>query len=87
MTKETGGPAFPNKQQSFMVPADMPKKYVDLLVPIELDNQGMTLRDWLAGMALQGYLSNPAFEPVGAEQNSKDAYDLADTMLKERDSK
>ena len=44
---------------------------------------GMTLRDWFAGMALQGLLTNNYARFSGA---SADAFMLADLMLKEREA-
>jgi uncharacterized protein YodC (DUF2158 family) len=47
---------------------------------------GMTLRDWFAGMALQGILAHPGIEPDDANRNgsSELAYEFADAMLKAR---
>jgi hypothetical protein len=44
---------------------------------------GMSLRDWFAGMALQGMLANG----IGGSREfySANAYSLADIMLAERD--
>jgi len=59
----------------------------------ELDN-GMTLRDWFAGMALQGLMPNtfktpPDDYPDGslAELWAGMAYEMADAMMKERENK
>jgi|DEB0MinimDraft_3_1074331.scaffolds.fasta_scaffold107092_2 hypothetical protein len=53
----------------------------------------MTLRDWFAGMALKGMLSNPATELFsdGKRVHSEEAYAIAsyrvsDAMLSERDN-
>ena len=67
---ETGGPAFPVKA--------VPENYF-----------GMTLRDYFAAKAMQGYLASCAtdFEPAEfASTIAKDAYVLADSMLKARQS-
>ena len=52
---------------------------------------GMTIRDWFAGMALQGIISSPANilkQGVKADYSQKDiawmAFLLADAMLKAR---
>lgn len=47
------------------------------------EQDGMTLRDWFAGKALQGILANPAseFDPEGTAKACR-AY--ADAMLAER---
>lgn len=44
--------------------------------------QGMTLRDWFAGMALQGLIINPRSVCVDCPISAR-AYELADAMLKE----
>ena len=69
--KDTGGPAFPTKNYAAIQPL------------AEGYSEGMTLRDWFAGTAMQSLIL--------AAQNAKDidmlsagAYQLADAMLKER---
>lgn len=52
-------------------------------------NDGMSLRDWFAGQALSGLLQvctqdTLADGPTYGQHISKNAYDLADTMLAER---
>jgi hypothetical protein len=48
MKHDDGGPAFP---RTMMVqPGD---------VPDEIGAEGMSLRAWLTGMAMQGYAANP----------------------------
>lgn len=44
---------------------------------------GMTLRQWYAGMALQGLAANIEFslEAANAERMASSAFDLADSML------
>lgn len=71
--KKDGGPAFPvvgmtqRGDQSFM----------------GVFNNGMTLRDWFAGMALQGLLS----DNINASHDdfAKHAFKYADAMLAERE--
>ena len=67
--KDTGGPAFPAWEQD--------------TYGAKFFNEGMTMRDWFAGKAMQSLIL--------AAQNAKDidmlsagAYHLADAMLKER---
>lgn len=51
--------------------------------------QGMTLRDYFAAKALQGYLASfdPNGEPVEfATRIAEDAYTMADAMLKVREA-
>jgi hypothetical protein len=45
------------------------------------DAEGMSLRDWFAGMAMQGLLANCGAD---SEQIAKKAYEYADAMLVER---
>lgn len=55
----------------------------------KIDNYGITLRDYFAGLAMQGMLSNHnMYDDVnfGFSKNlSKDAYLIADDMLKIRE--
>ena len=71
MSKETGGPAFPNA-------------FPDGLKDEYFVAHGMTLRDYFAGEALKvGSAANqpPAYNN---ETRARQAYDLADAMLKAR---
>ena len=43
---------------------------------------GMTLRDYFAAKAMQVFINNPETD---WDQDVRDAYDIADRMLKERD--
>lgn len=45
---------------------------------------GMTLRDYFAAKAMQGLLSSDVYAPV--EKFAKQAYVMADEMLKARES-
>ena len=69
----TGGPAFPTLADNGHA----------------MNQDGMNLRDWFAGKAMQGIWSNAAAlaqMPKGAEAESiaSVAYEMADAMLKER---
>ena len=68
--KDTGGPAFPAWEQD--------------TYGAKFFNEGMTLRDWFAGMAMQGLLACPVQPQSGPDMYARDAYTLADAMLKER---
>ena len=68
--KATGGPAFPAWEQD--------------TYGAKFFNEGMTLRDWFAGMAMQGLLACPVQPQSGPDMYARDAYTLADAMLKER---
>lgn len=72
MTDKTGGAAFPVAYNSETQDAKF----------------GMTLRDYFAAKAMQGILANPAqldnVNDKSAEWVSRDAYLVADAMLKAR---
>ncbi len=71
MTTDTSGPAFPGLHPS----ADC-----------HYQDGGMTMRNYLAAKAMQGYLSNSAWASYGtAEDLAKASYQAADAMLKEKD--
>jgi len=72
-----GGPAFPISH-----PGITPKNEIAASQMI-----GMTLRDYFAGQALQGILSNPSFDSITPREYASDAYGLADSMLAARERK
>lgn len=47
-------------------------------------NTGMTLRDWFAGMAMQGYMASDTSNAFSMEDIVSVAFEMADYMLKER---
>lgn len=49
-----------------------------------LGESGMDLRDWFAGQALAGQVTNPEFASCNEEQMAQASYRLADAMLAER---
>ena len=52
---------------------------------IESPNEELTLRDWFAGLAMQGMLADPQ---VAAHPDiAKDAYYMADLMMEVREKK
>lgn len=81
-----GGPAFPCEKADFETGPDNIRVMVDRRLP------GMSLRDWFAGMALQGLMSvqsldlhdedKVSFRPI---RYAEWAYEQADMMLKERE--
>ena len=79
-----GGPAFP--KQGF-------RRYPDgKTYEVEVDaNPGMSIRDWFAGMAMQGLLASMAHpQSIGSDlasypQLPSQAFEIADAMLKERE--
>ena len=88
MAKSDGGPAFPVQ---VTVGSDGKEN------GLQFGNRdywatGMSLRDWFAGMALQGILraddgseGEPVMEFRNAPVYAECAYKLADAMLKERE--
>jgi len=76
MTKNTGGPAFP--------------EIGNIAHNSDWQNEsGMTLRDWFAGQALLGILANPTVRQAdksmsGEEALARTAYAVADAMIKAR---
>ena len=86
--KENGGPAFPTKLDN-LSGKDMIDFSGDVLPHGMCQNySGITVRDYFAVSAMQGWLSiNNAVGNVRSEEHAKVAkfaYDLADAMLKER---
>lgn len=74
-----GGPAFPR-------PAFTGESPEDGEIIESHSQQGMSLRDWFAGMALQGFCAKsgrPLFDLL-ADGRARDAYTVADAMLKAR---
>ena len=68
--KDTGGPAFPAWEQD--------------TYGAKFFNEGMTLRDWFAGKAMQGLLADRSWQAMTTDQCAGFAYLMADAMLKER---
>ena len=71
----TGGPAFPQDLQG--------RRGDDPFL------QGMTLRDYFAAKAMQGLLADPTIDPTfkaDHKQFAYAAYEIADAMLKARES-
>jgi len=73
-TKDDGGPAFPVQDEVY---GNGERQY---------GSNGMTLRDWFAGMALQGIIQvlHRGIRPQDIELMSRDCYGLADAMLAAR---
>lgn len=68
---KTGGPAFPTENE-LQVGTNA---YL---------YEGMTLRDYFAAKAMQGFCTQEGYSRMGEIAN--DSYELADAMLKERES-
>jgi hypothetical protein len=70
--KQTGGPAFPLHNHGAQT--------------LGLHLSGMTLRDYFAGQALQGYCSDPDWRmDMDHLDTAFASYSIADAMLKARD--
>ncbi|MBC3230729.1 hypothetical protein [Serratia fonticola] len=82
MSKQTGGPAFPQFGYE-----DASGRYWD---SSEMGGTGLTLRDHFAGLAMQGWLATYGEDMVhpahrgNADDVARNAYALADAMLKAR---
>ena len=83
MKKDTGGPAFP-------ITVRRDEKYMDeagygRVRAVQGLEGGTTLRDYFAAKALIGLVFADAKQVFPAKVIAKEAYELADAMLKERD--
>jgi hypothetical protein len=75
-TKNDGGPAFPEVQTDLRMANSQWYGNTRSV-------GGMSLRDWFAGMALQGYIADNGSN-FRREALAKDAYAQADAMIAER---
>jgi len=83
MTTETGGAAFPGPQAKVMIPPHMALHAHD----IQVQHNGMTLLDYLAGQALAGMCvddGNADFDGWNVDGIAFHAYRIASAMLTER---
>ena len=62
------------------------KPYSDIAKEYEIDQNGMTLRDYFAAKAMQGICSSRPGNLMTCARIAAEAYDLANAMLKARDS-
>jgi len=86
--KDDGGPAFPCTEPCSYEDGPGGDRYN--IAPIHL---GMSRRDWLAGLAMQGMISNPEIDTILKEIYkegddvkailSGHSYKIADAMIKE----
>lgn len=75
--QDDGGPAFP--QTDMLMNLGFPD------IKVREVTGGLSIRDWFAGMALQGVLSNSdAFVRMNDQQVAACAYSAADAMLAAR---
>jgi galactose-1-phosphate uridylyltransferase len=72
-------PAFPGKQKALLIKSE----HSDIAKEYEIDQNGMTLRDYFAAKAMQGLLSDPDWrQDMDFEETAYAAYKQADAMLK-----
>ena len=87
--KNDGGPAYPQ----LSVASCERDGHGDLIDPFTSASGGMSQRDWFAGMALIGLLSDSEHHPASddaltyEQRVAKSAYDYADAMLSARQNK
>jgi hypothetical protein len=76
-TKNTGGPAFPTR---FKMPDGTGGRYT-------ITENGMTLRDHFAGLAMQGLVAGSFALGKGYHEDvvAQSAYTMADEMIKARE--
>lgn len=67
-TTQAGGPAFPNHPD----------------MPVGSPGEGMSLRDYFAAKAMQGYLTQENADDIAYNIIAECAYEMADAMLKAR---
>ena len=71
-------PAFPGKQKALLIKSE----HSDIAKEYEIDQNGMTLRDYFAAKAMQALIDNDGlFSEIPTH-----AYALADAMLKAREA-
>lgn len=84
---KTGGPAFSGNQASVMIPENL----IEQARLIQTPMSGMSMRDWFAGLALQGIIADgsrplePYYMGVKEMTVGEYAYAVADLMLKARE--
>jgi hypothetical protein len=79
MPNNDGGPAFPQPEshgQQQLPNGTWEQEY-------SYPEQGMSLRDWFAGMAMQGFMSNSMNGPRPLDYLAKCCYEVADAMIAE----
>jgi hypothetical protein len=76
-------PAFPGKQKALLIKSE----HSDIAKEYEIDQNGMTLRDYFAAKALQGMLASGNLPKTMPDADLAEcAYALADAMLKAREA-
>jgi hypothetical protein len=70
-------PAFPGKQKALLIKSE----HSDIAKEYEIDQNGMTLRDYFAAKAMLRISVNTSYEDL-----AKTAYKIADAMMKAREA-
>ncbi len=70
-------PAFPGKQKALLIKSE----HSDIAKEYEIDQNGMTLRDYFAAKAMLRTSVNTSYEDL-----AKTAYKIADAMMKAREA-
>ena len=73
-------PAFPGKQKALLIKSE----HSDIAKEYEIDQNGMTLRDYFAAKAMQGMMVD--VEQPRCDYIAGAAYKMADAMLKAREA-
>ena len=73
-------PAFPGKQKALLIKSE----HLDIAKEYEIDQNGMTLRDYFAAKAMQGFQQEWVYD--NSDEIASKAYALADAMLKAREA-
>lgn len=76
---DDGGPAFPQFEEAEFFDDDL-GKYKTKILP----TGGMSLRDWFAGQALNGYMSHFGFVRSTSTDLALTSYAIANAMLEAR---
>ena len=73
-------PAFPGKQKALLIKSE----HSDIAKEYEIDQNGMTLRDYFAAKAMQAELTG--YQGEWYDRVAKEAYKMADAMIKAREA-
>ena len=74
-------PAFPGKQKALLIKSE----HSDIAKEYEIDQNGMTMRDYFAAKAMQAILSDPNYTAEDRKL-AEASYAIADAMLKAREA-
>lgn len=82
---DDGGPVFPCKETMLGVPSDAPESVKLWLREFKIPKAGLTKREYFAGLAMQGILSNPYYAEWGINNPDLEriAVEKADALLAE----